>query len=125
MVRRKLMHDLKTEADRMKDAILGNGKEQEDEEGEAARPWNLRARPDRPSSGEKNRDCSSPARVDGGVAGRVPKLRSETDKTTAPPRREKFSLQLTKAEIEEDFMAMTGRRPRARPSKRQIGRAHV
>ncbi|TKY69340.1 heat shock cognate 70 kDa protein [Spatholobus suberectus] len=118
VVRQKLILDLKTEADRMKDAILRN-------EEEAVRPWNLRKRrakveaPVHAGDGrkvsktdDKKRNHSSPARHDG--ASKLPQLRSGSDRT----ERVKFSLQLSKKEIEEDFMAMLGQRPPRRPNKR-------
>ncbi|XP_004497073.1 uncharacterized protein [Cicer arietinum] len=120
-VREKLMLDLKTEADRMKDAILRKEEENDDEVEERSvapaaageRTWNLRTR--RGGAGESGKGLKidekkpngSPSRnVNGGV-----KLRGSPDKV-------KFSLTLTKKEIEEDFMKMVGHRPPRRPKKR-------
>ncbi|XP_027362735.1 uncharacterized protein LOC113870341 [Abrus precatorius] len=121
-VRQKLMHDLKTESDRMKDAILRNG---EKEEEETVMPWNLRKRRAEDkgpiSAGgngemlkidDRKQNRSSPVRPDGAV--KLPQLRSSSDKT----ERVKFSVQLTKKEIEEDFIKLLGQKPPRRPIKR-------
>ena len=139
-MRQKLMLDLKTEADKMKDAILRNEEDDEKEEEEEKerespaaaatecfRKWNLRTRRAEckgPLAGggsekglkidEKKPIFSSPAGTDGGAV-KLPKLRSNCDKTTPRP---KFSLQLSKKEIEEDFMKMVGHRPPRRPNRR-------
>ncbi|KAL2347599.1 hypothetical protein Fmac_001599 [Flemingia macrophylla] len=108
VVRRRLILDLKTETNRMKDAIFRS-------EEEAVRPWNLRKRQAKvevPVPDGKKRNHSPPARHDG--ASRVPQLRSASDKT----EKVKFSKQLSRKEIEEDFMAMSGQRPPRRPNKR-------
>ncbi|KAK7306917.1 hypothetical protein VNO77_39546 [Canavalia gladiata] len=123
-VREKLMLDLKAEADRMKDAILRNGEEEEEEE-ETVMPWNLRKRRAKGkapvSAGDsgkmlkiddKKQNRFSPAMPDGAVT--LPKLRSSSDKT----ERVKFSVQLSRKEIEEDFMKMLGQKPPRRPNKR-------
>ncbi|KAK7306916.1 hypothetical protein VNO77_39545 [Canavalia gladiata] len=111
-VREKLMRDLKAETDRMKDAILRND---EEEEG-IVRPWNLRKRRACKDSvaaeSDRKRSCSSPLRPDGAV--KLPKLRSGSDKT----ERVKFSVLLSRKEIEEDFMEILGRKPPRRPNKR-------
>ncbi|MED6188586.1 hypothetical protein PIB30_087267 [Stylosanthes scabra] len=137
-MRQKLMFDLKTEADKMKDAILRNKEddkmkveEEEEKERESpppsvtegAKTWNLRTRRAEwkiPSSGGgsekrlKIDEKSSPARTDGGAV-KLLKLRSNSDKSAPRP---KFSIQLSKKEIEEDFMKMVGHRPPRRPNKR-------
>ncbi|KAJ1398310.1 hypothetical protein SESBI_31150 [Sesbania bispinosa] len=90
----------------MKDAILRNEEEQEAEArvpAEDMRPWNLRTRRAEckapvAASAEKKRGCISPARNDGAV--NLPKLRSASEKTT---RREKFSVQLSRKEVEGRF----------------------
>lgn len=119
VVRQRLILDLKTEADRMKDAILRS-------EEEAVRPWNLRKRrakveapvPDALKIGDKKRSHSAPPpqpqppRHDG--ASMLPQLRSGSDKTV----KVKFSLQLSRKEVEEDFVAILGHRPPRRPNKR-------
>ncbi|KAL2347593.1 hypothetical protein Fmac_001593 [Flemingia macrophylla] len=60
----------------------------------------------------QRRNQSPPVRHDG--ASRLPQLRSASEKT----EKVKFSLQLSKKEIEEDFMAMLGHLPPRRPNKR-------
>ncbi|KAK7390879.1 hypothetical protein VNO78_19039 [Psophocarpus tetragonolobus] len=101
-VREKLMLDLKTEADRMKDAILAH----HHHDAPAPRTWNLRTRrapvPDTPS----------PLRtVSGGVV-KSPKFRRSPEKDL------KFSLPLSKKEVEEDFLKILGHRPPRRPKRR-------
>ncbi|CAJ1977510.1 unnamed protein product [Sphenostylis stenocarpa] len=135
-VREKLMLDLKTEADRMKDAILGKEVAQDNDvimeeappvavEEEAppsdpgVRTWNLRTRraPVAVRIDEKKAGVgtsSSPLRSLAG-AGKSPKLRASPEKEEQPV---KFSLTLTKKEIEEDFMNLVGHRPPRRPKKR-------
>ncbi|KAJ7943140.1 DUF1639 family protein [Quillaja saponaria] len=131
-VREKLMFDLKTAADKMKDAILREGVTEEDEEEEeeqksppaaAEMPWNLRMRRaacKAPISGgsekglkiEEKKPNYSPLRTEVGV--KSPRLRSTSEKTERP----KFSVSLSKKEIDEDFMEILGRRPPRRPKKR-------
>ncbi|KAK7281719.1 hypothetical protein RIF29_09953 [Crotalaria pallida] len=60
------------------------------------------------SSSMKNNNKSS------GTA-RIPNLRRNSEKVGS---RKKFSLTLTKKEIEEDFLAMTGHKPLKKPTKR-------
>lgn len=128
VVRKKLVLDLKNAADRMKNEILRTNEDDEErKEQEGARPWNLRTRREEfkvPVGGAKKRlkvedkkpNCSSPARTNGNGAVKLPNLRSNSEKKTQ--QRVKFSLQLSKKEIDEDFIAMVGRRPPRRPIKR-------
>ncbi|KAL2324105.1 hypothetical protein Fmac_023163 [Flemingia macrophylla] len=116
-VREKLMLDLKTEADRIKHAILGAGRDPPlppDDTG--PRTWNLRTRrapvADNPLRIHQGR---SPFRTSTAAAGKSPKLRRSPEKEERPV---KFSPTLTKREIEEDFMKMLGHRPHRRPKKR-------
>ncbi|XP_057428123.1 uncharacterized protein LOC130721356 [Lotus japonicus] len=111
-VREKLMLDLKTEADRMKDAIFR--KEVAAADGE--RPWNLRTR---------RAACKAPA-AGAGESGKglrieeKPAMRTPNGGAVKSPklRKMKFSLGLSKEEIEEDFMKLLGHRPPRRPKKR-------
>lgn len=173
-VREKLMFDLQTAADKMKDAILREGLETEEQDNNlpapstatvaaavtetaeaAVRPWNLRTRRAackaptgnglssggaagtsnggtaggsspakslmvdlvKPSSGaspsratENNK--SSPRLRTGGAAA------SSASPSNEKKERAKFSVALSRQEIEEDFLAMAGRRPPRRPQKR-------
>jgi hypothetical protein len=122
VVREKLMHDLKTATDRMKDAIL---REECEEETETLKSWNLRLRNKEikavplTTTAIVKRDFCSPAKIDGGADNRVhvaSRLRRNinSNKTERP----KFSVQLSRKEIDEDFMAILGRQPRQRPTKR-------
>ncbi|KAJ7954118.1 DUF1639 family protein [Quillaja saponaria] len=128
-VREKLMFDLKTAADKMKDAIFREEAAEDDEEevqelpSAAERPWNLRKRraacksPIAGDSGkglkieEKKPNCS-PLRTEVDV--KSPRLRGTSEKKERP----KFSVPLSKKEIEEDFMEILGHRPPRRPKKR-------
>ncbi|PNX72340.1 hypothetical protein L195_g028230 [Trifolium pratense] len=122
VVREKLMHDLKTATDRMKDAIL----REECEETETLKSWNLRLRQKEikaapvTTAAIVKRDFCSPAKIDGGadnrvnVASRLRRNINSNKKTERP----KFSVQLSKKEIDEDFMAILGRQSRHRPTKR-------
>ncbi|XP_057508181.1 uncharacterized protein LOC130791085 [Actinidia eriantha] len=127
-VRAKLMVDLQAATDKMKVAILTEGLKEsppappavDAAEGEAARPWNLRTR---------RAACKAP---DGGGGGGAKSSRIEERKSnfsplrsaTKSPRlceereRAKFSISISRREIEEDFWAMAGHRPHRRPKKR-------
>ncbi|GMI87840.1 hypothetical protein like AT1G25370 [Hibiscus trionum] len=113
-VREKIMKDLKTAADNLMGAAFSDEVSDEDEfketirkvkekekEESPARPWNLRTR--RPVGEGANNIYSSPS------------VASSADKKRPRP---KFSVPLSKKEIEQDFMVMTGRRPPSRPKKR-------
>ncbi|XP_019426757.1 PREDICTED: uncharacterized protein LOC109335132 isoform X1 [Lupinus angustifolius] len=139
-VREKLMLDLKTEAHRMKDAIFGKEVAEENGDGNVAataaeelvasvgvRPWNLRTRrsacPEKELKIEEkksNFSTSSPLRTNnnnnnvGGVVMKSPKLKGIEGKM----EKVKFSVPLSKKEIEDDFMELLGHRPPRRPKKR-------
>ncbi|KAL9317148.1 hypothetical protein ACSQ67_013665 [Phaseolus vulgaris] len=138
-VREKLMLDLKTEADRMKDAILGKEVVEEDNDvimddapsvtvaveeeaqplASGVRTWNLRTRraPVAVKIDERKAGVGTsftPLRSLSG-AGKSPKLRGSPEKDERPA---KFSMTLTKKEIEDDFMNLVGHRPPRRPKKR-------
>lgn len=176
--REKVMLDLQTAADRMKDAMFKDGLEEgevavavsapppppppppmpaADADGEGYCPWNLRTRRAacRTTAGSgfaSGRSGGSPAAVGGGSdvggakslradaprpagssqmraaaapgsAQKSPMHRSDgggTAAATSGEKRErtKFSVALSKREIEEDFYAMVGHRPPRRPKKR-------
>ncbi|KAK7269783.1 hypothetical protein RIF29_22519 [Crotalaria pallida] len=94
------------------------------------RPWNLRTRrsacPEKALKIEEKKlnYSSSPLRTNnnnnnvsvvvGGVVTKPPKLRGTTEKV----EKVKFSVPLTRKEIEEDFMELLGHRPPRRPKKR-------
>ncbi|GAB2297023.1 hypothetical protein Dimus_031127 [Dionaea muscipula] len=141
-VRTKLMLDLQTEVDRMKVAIM---KQDGDEEMEASRmeevirPWNLRtrraSRKDANMNGVgadgKNQRVSD-RKPNGSPLtneSRVPRVRGESSagagascehagERRLESERAKFSLSLSKKEIEEDFVAIVGIKPPRRPKKR-------
>ncbi|XP_047958979.1 uncharacterized protein LOC125204372 [Salvia hispanica] len=166
-IREKVMLDLQTAADKMKDAIFKDGLEEGEvsaslppppppppppplpAEGEGYCPWNLRTR--RAASrtaalGRSGGGSSSGGGSDGGggksfrldlpraagssqiraAAGsgqKSPMHRSDGGGPSAASggkkrEREKFSVALSKREIEEDFYAMVGHRPPRRPKKR-------
>lgn len=114
-MRKKLVIDLKVSIDRMKDAIIKNEKQDkrletpapphtaETEEG--VKRWNLRTRRgdcDKAKGLETEPNCSFPERRN--------KSRSNTERV-------KFCLELSKKEIEEDFMAMVGHLPPRKPKR--------
>jgi hypothetical protein len=126
-VREKLMLDLKTQTARLKDVILRKEEENGDAAGEGSmaggeKTWNLRTRRGAAASAGENgkglkidekKPSGSPSmNVNGGSS----KLRGGGGGSSS--ERAKFSLTLTKKEIEEDFLMMTGNRPPRRPKKR-------
>ncbi|KAG7016725.1 hypothetical protein SDJN02_21835, partial [Cucurbita argyrosperma subsp. argyrosperma] len=145
-VREKLMFDLKTAADKMKEAILSKeavvAEEEAEEKNDSAgmeetpaavalsmvetRPWNLRTR---------RAACKAP-NVDGGASKNL-KLDEKKSNSNSPLRSDggaksprlkigtekkkkkvKLVVPLSKREIDEDFMEMVGLRPPRRPKKR-------
>lgn len=76
--------------------------------GETERPWNLRLRTNTRTS---EPPVASPAKT----SERTMRLRSERLEKEKRPR---FSISLSREEIEEDVFALTGSRPRRRPKKR-------
>lgn len=144
-VREKLMVDLKTAADRMKVEFWRDGVVNDDEEDmpnreeklpapeKELKSWSLRVRRaaskapiDTIAEGkgggkvlkiekraEKRAIRNSPLSSGDGGSEKSPGRRLATEK-----EREKFSVALSKKEIEEDFMAMMERRPPRRPKKR-------
>ncbi|XP_059655491.1 uncharacterized protein LOC132302600 [Cornus florida] len=124
-IRTKLMFDLQTAADKMKVAILREGLEDEPPAAAAAaRPWNLRTR--RAASNgmgggggkslkvDDRRPNFSPLRTEN----RSPRSRGVAAPTTEKEERPKFSVSLSRREIEHDFREMVGHRPPRRPKKR-------
>lgn len=120
VVREKLMHDLKTATDRMKDAILRDEEEKEETE-TVVKSWNLRTRQKKPpvtvAADKVKREFYSPAKIEGAVNVST-RLRRNINNNDNKTERPKFSVQLSRKEIEEDFMAMVGHRPPRRPYKR-------
>lgn len=145
-VREKLMFDLKTAADKMKEAILskeaavaGEGTEGKKNDSAGmeetpaavalsmaeARPWNLRTRraackaPNVDGGGSKN------LKIDEKKSNSDSPLRSDGGAKSprlkiGPEKKKKVKLvvPLSKREIDEDFMEMVGLRPPRRPKKR-------
>ncbi|KAK9278947.1 hypothetical protein L1049_028529 [Liquidambar formosana] len=117
-VRQKLMLDLIVAANNMEVSMIQGVVTEEDDsaaaEAAAAKPWNLRARraaskvPLPPPSEEKRNSILSPARGENGNGKR----------TERKEKVMKFSVSLSKEEIEADFAAMIGTRPSRRPKKR-------
>lgn len=143
-VREKLMFDLKTAANKMKDAILRKEVEEEEEEieeeeemeeeaeesaVEARKPWNLRTRrahckaPIEEGKGERKKvNSSSPLRSDNNGGVRSARLRGGVGGAAAENKEErtKLMVSLSRKEVEEDFMAFLGHRPPRRPKKRHM-----
>jgi len=116
-MRKRLTHDLKVEGRRMKDAIfkkekengVGSGGEGSSKAVVREKAWNFRTRKGVIGDtskvlkiDEKKPNISSPLKGGG-----------STEKKAT-----KFSLSLTKKEIEEDFIKMTGQKPPRRPKRR-------
>ncbi|KAJ0247534.1 hypothetical protein HA466_0159800 [Hirschfeldia incana] len=127
----KIMSDLKTVRDKITQSMYALKEEQheeeerkpspdgqEKEEGEvspAKKPWNLRKRRSaacKETVEEKTANPSPPPTRNESTRGGVAVVEAET------ATRAKFSVKLSKKEIEEDFMAALGRRPPRRPKKR-------
>lgn len=147
-VREKLMFDLLTEADKMKETIFKEGMEKQRKKSplpspspvpalvtattsvtaDLSRPWNLRTR--RAACKEPNGVVTTDAGTIAGGNGGGSKggLKIDTNRTNAPAagassvgekrQKVKFSVPLSRREIDEDFMAMIGHRPPRRPKKR-------
>ncbi|KAL3830889.1 hypothetical protein ACJIZ3_019691 [Penstemon smallii] len=133
-VREKVMLDLQTAADKMKESILKEG-EVSTVSAEANRPWNLRTR--RAACRNPVNECSGKEALNVDLA-KKPNIGSQMKATAAAaaagvvavveksPRlrsgekkeRAKFSVALTKREIEEDFLGIIGHRSPRRPKKR-------
>ncbi|XP_008797797.1 uncharacterized protein LOC103712882 [Phoenix dactylifera] len=134
-VREKLLVHLREAADRMKLVVplpTGGSPEKPEPEPEpdpepeaeaepsssaAARPWNLRTRraASRAWMGIERHLSVSPPRPPVVAERRTVRLRSEDLERRDRP---KFSITLTREEIEEDIYAVTGSRARRRPKKR-------
>ncbi|XP_074269207.1 uncharacterized protein LOC141592433 [Silene latifolia] len=111
VMREKLMFDLRSEVDKMRAVFLGNGHPPPAPPLNAAaattevRPWNLRTR----------RAACGGDRVASPVRQEVVSVAAEEEE--AVPRA-KFSVPLSRQEVEDDFVAMLGRRPPRKPKKR-------
>lgn len=115
-MRQKLVVDLKVSIDRMKDAIMNYEKVDKRRESPAPPPaaaseegvkrWNLRTRRGECDKGKGLKtepNCSFPER----------RNNSRNNNTESV----KFRLELSKKEIEEDFMAMVGHLPPRKPKR--------
>ncbi|XP_074557628.1 uncharacterized protein LOC141813569 [Curcuma longa] len=124
-VRERLLVHLREAADRMKLVLpKGSGETEpapvpeltpdlEASDGSKALPWNLRTRRGASREIERRRSVSPPPPPT--AEKRTIRLRSEGPKRNQRPR---FSISLTKEEIDEDIYAVTGCRARRRPRKR-------
>jgi hypothetical protein len=134
-IRTKLMFDLQMEADKMKGAILREGFEERPPpatsptENDEVRPWNLRTR---------RAACKAPKGHSGGGSGvgygggtkssqfdflkpnLTPRLRfvGSSSQSGEKKERAKFSVLLSRQEIEQDFWMITGNKLPRRPKKR-------
>ncbi|KAG6764210.1 hypothetical protein POTOM_031669 [Populus tomentosa] len=150
-VREKIMLDLKTAANEMKDKILRKEVSDDDSEIEEerylqsqsqsplravvaaveeapaepeVRPWNLRTRRAAIGGGGNSvlgkvsiNNCS-PLRNDSAKSPRLRGDKRDRKEKEKEMERAKFSVPLSKKEIEEDFMVMLCQRPARRPKKR-------
>ncbi|KAH9608653.1 hypothetical protein KSS87_018249 [Heliosperma pusillum] len=108
LMREKLMFDLRSEVDKMRAVFLGNGHPPPSAPpltAAEARPWNLRTR----------RSACGGDRVASPVRQEVVSVAAE-EEVVVP--RAKFSVPLSRQEVEDDFVAMLGRRPPRKPKKR-------
>nr|AFK44975.1 unknown [Lotus japonicus] len=128
-VREKIMGDLRVAAKKLKvsifedDGVGGGGTAAAN--AAAARPWNLRTRRaacKAPVTGPPPRDeerrffevgCSSPS-----PAKDKDKDKDKNKKKMVMDEKIKFSVSLSKEEVEQDFWALAGTRPPRRPKKR-------
>lgn len=103
-VREKLLLDLQVAAKKLKVTVLEEGAK--DESAEATRPWNLRTK--RAAHNVTTKQV------------KINDLGSSSVKKSSAENKErpKFSISLSKKEVEEDFAAMVGTRPPRRPKKR-------
>ncbi|XP_060186157.1 uncharacterized protein LOC132615566 [Lycium barbarum] len=126
-VREKLMFDLQTETDKMKNTILKEGLEYPAPENATEKAWNLRTR--RAACNEPNGSKIDVNRSNGLVPIRMENNNNKSSRfrsdfaggaSCSGDKRErvKYSVPLLRREIEEDFMAMVGHRPPRRPKKR-------
>ncbi|KAG6517179.1 hypothetical protein ZIOFF_020559 [Zingiber officinale] len=125
-VRERLLVHLREAADRMKLVLpKGSGETEpapvpeltpdlEASDGSKALPWNLRTRRGASREIERRRSVSPPP-PPLTAEKRTVRLRSEGPRRKERPR---FSISLTKEEIDEDIYAVTGCRARRRPRKR-------
>ncbi|KAF8098156.1 hypothetical protein N665_0272s0024 [Sinapis alba] len=124
----KIMSDLKTVRDKITQSMYALGEQDEEQrrtdgsgqekDVSPVKPWNLRKRRaacKEPTEEERVVNPSAPSRND---STRVVKERAETTAKEMMVMRAKFSVKLSKKEIEEDFMAVVGHRPPRRPKKR-------
>ncbi|CAN4114546.1 unnamed protein product [Withania somnifera] len=126
-VREKLMFDLQIESDKMKESIFRERLQSQSPATErvaVSAAWNLRTR--RAACNEHNgfeTNGLPPLRTENSKA-----LRVQSDFSSGAAfggscvgekrQRVKYSVSLSRREIEEDFMAMAGHRPPRRPKKR-------
>ncbi|KAK7277106.1 hypothetical protein RIF29_18256 [Crotalaria pallida] len=115
----------------------GSNKKEEEDEGEGKKTWNLRPRNKKKalkknSNGGGGRSKGAGAGQSEGQASRLPKIPTRPRTPTRPramnnaptiaaaaaPVKPIFSLTLSKSEIEEDFLKMTGELPPKRNSRR-------
>ncbi|XP_077210638.1 uncharacterized protein LOC143846107 [Tasmannia lanceolata] len=138
-IRAKLLVHLRSAAKKMKFQVPESGEGEESvvkkmkfpvpengdgEEESAARPWNLRTRraackAPNEIRGDSRRQVIIPQKEPSENLMKSQRLRSFADlQTVENKERRKFSVLLTRDEIEEDFFVMTGSRPSRRPKKR-------
>lgn len=110
-VRERIIGDLKVAAKKLKVSIFeeNNG----DDDGSNIRPWNLRTR---------RAACKAPIGDEGrrffDVGSSSPSSLVKNKKMVMLDDKVKFSVSLSKEEVEQDFWALVGTRPPRRPKKR-------
>ncbi|KAF8107984.1 hypothetical protein N665_0116s0179 [Sinapis alba] len=107
----KIMSDLKTVRDKITQSMFREDALEEEQDDEEERKTDEKVSPVKPWNLRKRRAaCKEPVAIEEKERGGVVEAEMM--------RRPKFSVKLTKKEIEEDFMAAFGRRPPRRPKKR-------
>jgi len=106
------MLDLRFEVDKIRAAILGTATtHQQNGAVSEVRPWNLRTRRAQTTSSPIVYPQTTPS-----ITPAKPSPAPASNETATP--RAKFAVALTRQEIEDDFLAMMGRRPPRKPKKR-------
>ncbi|MED6184996.1 hypothetical protein PIB30_052805 [Stylosanthes scabra] len=123
-VRQKLIVDLKDAADKLKVSIFEEGTvaNTTPNNHHSARPWNLRTRraackSPPPTTTTAHREDQQYRNLDSVPEDMVVGVAKDTTKKTMDEK-PKFCVSLSKAEIEQDFLALVGTRPPRRPKKR-------
>ncbi|KAJ9563662.1 hypothetical protein OSB04_008822 [Centaurea solstitialis] len=128
VTREKLVMDFQTEVGRLREAILKNNTSDDDEDDENP-PLMMKVSVSPPPEIAKLKRKSRPAppppeviSADGGGGGRgggvINSARPKRNLEKKEEKKIRFSIALSRKEIEEDFIAMIGKKPPRKPKKR-------